>query len=93
MSFCATIRKHREGKKLLLRQAAAYLQVDTAFVSKIERGERTASREQVIKLADFLGTSHKELLTEWLANKILNLVNDDDAGGEALKLAVKKYKK
>ena len=93
MTFGETIRKHRESKKLLLRQAAAFLEVDTAFVSKLERGERNASREQVLKLAEFLQTPSEPLLTLWLADKISDTINNDKEGEEALKLALKNYKR
>ena len=93
MTFGESIRKHRESKKLLLRQAAAFLEVDTAFVSKIERGERNASREQVLKLAKFLQTPPEPLLTIWLADKISDTIKDDKQGKDALKLATKNYKK
>jgi transcriptional regulator with XRE-family HTH domain len=93
MTFGETIRKHRESKKLLLRQAAAFLEVDTAFVSKLERGERNASREQVLKLAEFLQTPPEPLLTIWLADKISDTIKDDKQGKDALKLATKNYKK
>lgn len=52
-NFGITIRKLRENKGLLLRQVAATLEIDTALISKIERGERKANREQFIKLAKF----------------------------------------
>lgn len=42
------IREMREKQNLLLRQVAAQLEVDTALMSKIERGERNASKQQVI---------------------------------------------
>ena len=41
------LRKRREEKGLLLRQVAALLDVDTAILSKIERGERKAKKEQM----------------------------------------------
>jgi transcriptional regulator with XRE-family HTH domain len=47
------IRTIRESKSLLLRQVAAYLEIDTALISKIERGERRLTREQVINLQNF----------------------------------------
>lgn len=93
MTFGETIRKHRVSKKLLLRQAAAFLEVDTAFVSKLERGERNASRDQVLKLAEFLQATPKPLLTIWLADKISDTIKDDKQGKDALKLATKNYKK
>jgi len=92
MSFGETERKQRESKKLLLRQAAAFLEVDTAFVSKLERGERNASREQVIKLVNFLATPAEPLITVWLADKILNAINNIKEGEEAFRLVLKTYK-
>ena len=93
MTFGETIRNQRENKGLLLRQAAAFLEVDTAFVSKLERSERNASREQVIKLAEFLKYPVDNLLTVWLADKILDTISKDKKGEDALKLALKNYKK
>lgn len=92
-SFGETIREIRESKGLLLRQAAAFLEVDTAFVSKLERGERKASREQVEKLADFLTASKNNLITVWLTEKVIELVNNDSQGEAVLKLAIKELKK
>ena len=93
MTFGETIKKQRESKGLLLRQVAAFLEVDTAFVSKLERNERNASREQVIKLAEFLETPPDQLLTVWLAEKIVGLIDNDKQGEAALKLALKNWKK
>lgn len=92
MTFGETIRNLREQKKLLLRQAAAFLEVDTAFVSKIEHSERKASREQVVKLAEFLNTPADDLLTIWLADKILDTIKGDKQAEDALKLSLKKLK-
>jgi len=92
MTFGETVRKQRESKTLLLRQAAAFLEVDTAFVSKLERGERNASREQVIKLAEFLQTPAEPLITIWLADKISETINNSKEGEDALKLVLKTYK-
>jgi len=80
MIFGETIRKQRGNKKLPLRQAAAFFEVDTAFVSKLERGERNANREQVIKLAEFLHTPAEPLITVWLADKISNIINNSEEG-------------
>ena len=92
MTFGETIRKHRESKKLLLRQAAAFLEVDTAFVSKLERGERNASREQVIKLAEFFKIKETDLLVSWLSDKLVYEVADEDVALKALQVAEEKVK-
>jgi transcriptional regulator with XRE-family HTH domain len=82
------IRELREKKSLLLRQVAAHLEVDTALMSKIERGERNASKHQVISIAQFLKADEEELLTLWLADKIEStLVEEPKVAYKAMKLA------
>ncbi len=92
MTFGEMIRKQRESKGLLLRQVAAFLKVDTAFISKLERNERNASRVQVLKLAEFLQVSPDQFLTVWLAEKIIGTINNDEQGEAALELALKNWK-
>jgi transcriptional regulator with XRE-family HTH domain len=55
------IRELREIQNLLLRHVAAELEVDTALMSKIERGERNASKQQVIEIAKYLKANEEEL--------------------------------
>src|SRR5271157_1611615 len=87
------IRELREKQKLLLRQVAAQLEVDTALISKIERGERKASRQQVIKIAKLLSANEDELLTLWLADKIeATIVEEPKVAYQAMKIANKKLK-
>ena len=45
--------------------------------SKIERGDRRAKREQVIKLAQYLHQDEKDMLTLWLADKFIDVVKDE----------------
>ena len=87
------IRQARESQGLLLRQAAAYLEVDTALVSKLERGERRPQKEQVIKLAGFLKMKPEELLVLWMADKITDFITDDELGMKALDLVKKEFTK
>ena len=88
------IRELREKQNLLLRQVAAHLEVDTALISKIERGDRKASKQQVIKIADFLNASENELLTLWLADKIEStIVEEPTVAYQAMKIANKNLKK
>lgn len=84
------LRNLRENQGLLLRQAAAFVEVDTAFLSKVERGEKKASRDQVIKLADFLNADKEQLLIFWLCDKIIATIDKDPLGELALNLALKK---
>ena len=82
------IRESREKQNILLRQVAAFLEVDTAFISKAERGERKLQREQVIRLAKFLKVSEEELVSLWLSDKIINLVDGDAYAMQGMKKAL-----
>jgi len=87
------IRDSREKQHLLLRQVAAYLEVDTALISKAERGERNLNREQVIKLSTLLKTSEEELISLWLCDKIMGIVGDDTYAELGLNRALNYLKK
>lgn len=87
MQLGEKIKELRESKGLLQRQLAASLEIDTPMFSKIERGERRAKREQVVKLAELLKTDVNELLTVWLADQVYEIVKDEDTAVGALKVA------
>ncbi len=80
------IRELREQQELLQRQLSAELEIDTPMYSKLERGERRAKREQVIKMAAIFQVEEKELLTLWLASQVYELVKDEEVAVNAMKL-------
>jgi transcriptional regulator with XRE-family HTH domain len=85
------IRELRDEHGVLQRQLAALLEIDTPMFSKIERGDRRAKREQVIKIAEYFHIDEKELLSIWLADKVLDAVEDeDDIKHDAIKIAQNK---
>lgn len=86
------LRAARERKGLLLRHVCAELDVDTAILSKIERNERKATKEQIIKLAEILNLNKDELLIQYLSDKILYEIKDEDLGTKALKVAGQKIR-
>lgn len=71
---------------MLQRQLAAELEIDTPMYSKIERGERRAKREQVLKLAELQAIDKNELLTLWVAGQVYKLVKDESVAKAAIKL-------
>jgi transcriptional regulator with XRE-family HTH domain len=87
-----TLRELRENKQLPLRTIAAYLDIDQAILSRIERGQRKASREQVVKLAEYFDVSADDLLVAWLSDKVVYEVLDEDIALQALKVAEEKVK-
>jgi transcriptional regulator with XRE-family HTH domain len=92
MHFGERIKELRESKGLLQRQVAASLDMDTPNFSKIERGERKAKREQVSLLAKMLDENEEDLFTLWLADKVFDVVKDEDLGLKAMQVAEKEIK-
>ena len=86
------LRENREKKGFLLRQVAAKLDIDTAILSKIERSERKASKGQIVKLAEILDLNKEDLVIQYLSDKILYEIKDEELGSKALKVAEQKMK-
>jgi transcriptional regulator with XRE-family HTH domain len=86
------LREKREEKGLLLRHVSAELDIDTAILSKIERSERKATKEQILKLAEILDLDKDNLLVQYLSERILYEIKDEKLGSKALKMAEKKMK-
>lgn len=88
MMFADKIKQLREQKNLLQRQMSADLEIDSGLYSKIERGDRRAKREQVLKLAEILNADKDELLTLWLADQLNQVAdNEKSVAAEAFKIA------
>ena len=58
--------------------------MDTPMLSKIERGERTAKREQVKLLSKIFNVPEDDLLSLWLADKVYDVVKGEDMAFKAL---------
>ncbi len=65
--FSERIRRLRESQKLYLRQVAPLLEMDTAQLSKIEKGLRQMKKEQIPILANIL---RKTLINDVVTGKI-----------------------
>ncbi|MBP9017816.1 MAG: helix-turn-helix domain-containing protein [Paludibacteraceae bacterium] len=86
------LRELREKSGLSLRKAAMQADIDVAVLSKMERGERKFSKELVLKLARLYNANSEKLLIEFLSEKVLYEIENEDFGLEALKVAEKKLK-
>lgn len=93
MTFGEHIRKLREQKQLLLREVASQMHIDTALLSKIERGTRIARKEQVEALAIALNENKNDLLNVWMADKIVDMIKDENSITEILNLVKENIKK
>ena len=86
------LRELREQAGLSLRKTAMQVDIDVAILSKMERGERKFSKEMVLKLADLYNANADKLVIEFLSERVLYELEDEDFGLEALKVAEKELK-
>lgn len=84
------IRDKREAKGMLLRELSASLKIDPAILSKIERGERNPTRKLLVEISILLDINEKDLILEWISDKIIYDIADEEHGYEALKIAERK---
>jgi transcriptional regulator with XRE-family HTH domain len=94
--FGNRIRTLREKQQIPQRQLASVLEIDTATYCKIEKGDRRAKREQVATLAELLQTDTKELMRLWSADKVYDLIVDEDEATQILNVVaenIKQYKR
>lgn len=92
MILSELIKFKREAKGMLLREVAYMVDVDTALISKIEKGDRKPTKEQIEKLSLALDIEYKKLLTLWLSEKAYREVEGEEMALDAIKLVVKRIK-
>jgi transcriptional regulator with XRE-family HTH domain len=86
------IKELRESKGLLQRHIAAELNVDSALISKIESSDKPLSKLHLKSLSKILDITESELNNYWLADKILQVINNEPKALDALLLVFKKLK-
>jgi len=94
--FGNKIKTLREEKQIPQRQLAAALEIDTATYCKIEKGDRRAKREQVIALADLFEVESKELIRLWSADKVYDIIAEEEEATQILNVvaeSIVKYKR
>jgi transcriptional regulator with XRE-family HTH domain len=91
--FGSKMRSLREQQKLFLRQVAPLLELDTAQLSKIEKGLRQLRREKIIKVADIFKVDKTELEALWLADQVIDVIDGSNAALQALNVAGNQIRK
>lgn len=82
--FGNKLRILREEKQIPQRQLASVLEIDTATYCKIEKGDRRAKRGQVLTLSETLQSDSKELLRLWSADKVFEIIENEDEATQIL---------
>jgi transcriptional regulator with XRE-family HTH domain len=72
---------------------AANVNMDVAYLSKIERGNRLARREQVIAFAKELKEDENKLIKLWMSEQIVQMIKNEKDSTEILKIAEEKISK
>jgi transcriptional regulator with XRE-family HTH domain len=85
-------RKEREKSNLLLREAAAKLEIDQAVLSKIERCERNATKHQLIVFSKLYNLDLKTLTIDWNSEKISDLLEGEMNKKEILQTLLRELK-
>lgn len=78
------LKELREERQFVQREVATKLEVDTAYVSKMEKGEKQISRSWLPILAEMFGVNENDLLIEWLADKVNKVIKDEPLGINAI---------
>lgn len=87
MMLSEKLKEQRKQCNLPQRKVAAALDIDTATYCKIENGNYSPKREQVIALANILHTNEREFLTLWLADQIKGITDTNmDVAEEAINI-------
>jgi len=84
------LRIYRKAKGLSLNVVAKSLSIDTAILSKIERGQRKANRQLVVQIAQYYKIDEKELLDTWIADRVYDIVKEESLAIQVLEVAEKK---
>lgn len=87
------LKELREAKGLLQREIAAKLEVDTAYISKVENDEKRLSKAHISILSKLLGVTERELINLWLADKVMSVIEKDESAEQALSIVQEHLKK
>lgn len=85
-------RQERENNELLLRQAAAKLDIDQAVLSKIERCERKATKDQLKNFSTLYNLDLNTITIGWNSEKISDLLEGETNKKEILQTLLKELK-
>jgi len=92
MYLSELLKYHREKKELLMRELAYKVDVDTAVISKIEKGDRKPTKEQLHKYAIALDIDYTQLHLLWLSEKVYQEIKEEETALEVLKVVAKRIK-
>lgn len=85
--FGLILKEIREAKDHTLKNLSLLSNIDATVLSKIERSERKASKDQLNKLCEIYIESSKELQVQWLAERLHYLIREEPHWRDAMIVA------
>ncbi|WP_425629386.1 helix-turn-helix domain-containing protein [Cellulophaga lytica] len=86
ISLGKRLKELRESKGFMQREVGAVIDVDGAFISKIESSEKPINRNHLKKLSTFFQIDEKELQVLWLVDKVNNVLKDEPYKKQVIQL-------
>lgn len=86
-TFGNIIKDKRTEANKTLSEVFFDLKIDAAILSKIERGERTATKKQVLDFINYYNIDEKEAFSVWLSERILKEYKTEKYILDAFKVA------
>lgn len=88
----STLKKIREDKNLLLQDVTIKTGINKTLLSRIENDKRLPTREQVNQLCKYYKAHKNEIIVQWLSDKIVYEMQDEDLALTAMQVAEEKMK-
>jgi DNA modification methylase/DNA-binding Xre family transcriptional regulator len=87
-----TFKNIREERNLLLEDLTKKTGISKAVLSRIENGKRLPTREQVNQLCKYYKAEKNDIIIQWLSDKLVHEVQDEDFALQAMQVAEEKIK-
>ncbi len=88
----STLKNIREDKSLLLQDVTSKTGINKTLLSRIENDKRLPTREQVNQLCKYYKVQKNEIIVQWLSDKIVYEMQDEDLALTAMQVAEEKIK-
>lgn len=88
----STLKNIREDKNLLLQDVTSKTGINKTLLSRIENDKRLPTREQVNQLCKYYKVQKNEIIVQWLSDKIVYEMQDEDLALTAMQVAEEKIK-
>lgn len=86
----STLKSIREEKGLLLQDVTSITGINKTLLSRIENDKRLPTREQVNLLCNYYQIQKNEIIVQWLSDKIVYEMQDEDLALAAMQVAEEK---